>query len=189
MYRVDYKRQVIAVDFTNKPRKAKKTRLEFQSFDQFIMPLYFELSPLYESDVVDITGAEVIITLKLSYEQDGEQKESVFIDKNGGSVINPNTIKYSLPDMFRGIDGDLDMNLSLVMPIDVQGTKQQHDVADFIFTIRLSALDSELSKLPDFVYSDMDSIINGVVSDLAEKFTGSMHINDDGHLIMEVNSD
>lgn len=189
MYRVDYKRQVIAVDFSNKPRKAKKTRLEFQSFDQFIMPLYFELSPLYDTDVIDITGATVIITSKLIYELHGEQKESVFIDKNGATIVNPTTIMYSLPDMFRGVDGDIEMNISMIMPKDAQGTQQQHDVADFILSVRLSTLDSEVDKLPDFVYSDIDSIINGVVSDLSDKFTGSMHIDDAGHLIMEVNSE
>ena len=153
------------------------------------MPLYFELSPLYENDVIDITGATVIITSKLIYELDGETKESVFIDKKGATIVNPTTIMYSLPDMFRGVDGDIEMNISMIMPEDAQGTQQHHDVADFLLSIRLSALDSEVDKLPDFVYSDLDSIIDGVVSDLSNKFTGTMYINNDGHLIMEVSSE
>lgn len=189
MNRVDFKRQVIPVEFSNKQRKAKKTRLEFQSFDQFIMPLYFELLPLYDTDVVDITGANVIITSKLSYELNGEPKESVFIDKQGAKIVSPTTIMYSLPDMFRGVDGDVEMNISMIMPPDEQGTQQHHDVADFLLSVRLSTLDSEVNKLPDFVYSDIDSIVDTVVMDLSDKFAGVMHINEDGHLIMEVRSD
>lgn len=148
---------------------AKPLKAEVFSFDSHVSKFTFDIQPSYAEDEIDLTGADVIVTLTYPFEIDGEVKTGKIIDVQNGEVVNPTRVAYTVTEDLDGYTGNVTMNISIIMPADGKDIVQKIDITDLSFKCTESILDKcSAHIIPEFAYNGYQELVDEAIEQVKE---------------------